>query len=92
MAKQNEPEQMDLFPVTPEINGLGITKFETKGAEVFATLMGVTNVNDVALLTDACWKQAVADWLLQLCKGDTDNAKMLINRAWAKIQELEEAA
>lgn len=90
MAKQDNYTQTDLFPVDPEINGLGITKFETKGAEVIANLSGVTNVNDIAQLTDECWKQAVADWLLMLCKGETDEAKMLINRAWAKIQAKED--
>jgi hypothetical protein len=91
MAKIKE-NQLDMFPVTPEITNIGITKFETKGAEVIAMLSGVTNVNDVALLTDECWKLAVAEWLLLLCKGEVEGAKMFINKAWSRIQSLEEAA
>ena len=89
MAKQINEEQLDLFPVKPEITGLGITKFETKGAEVIGTVMGVTNVHDIALLTDDCWKIAVAEWLTRLCKGDSHEARNLINLAWSRLQEQE---
>ncbi len=90
MPRHNE-NQRDMFPVKPEISGIGIVKFETKGAEVSATLAGVTNVNDVALLTDECWQEAVAEWLLNLHKGDVDAAKMSINRVMLKVQALEDA-
>ena len=86
MAKSEEV-QLDLFPVDPEITGLGITKFETKGAEVVGTIMGVTNVHDIALLTNECWKKAVSEWLVMLCENDSHEIHMLLGRASEKFDE-----
>ena len=86
MAK-NDEVQLDLFPAEPEITGLGITKFETKGAEVVGTLTGVTNINDIALLTNECWKKAVSEWLVNLCENDNQEIHMLVGMASAKFDE-----
>ena len=74
-------EQNDLFQVTPEIAGLGITEFKIKGGEVRAVMLGATNTNDIALLDNPCWQQAVAYWLMELHGGDVDAALESVTNA-----------
>lgn len=81
----NETEQADLFPVVPEIVNLGLSAFELKGAALSADLIGTVNVNDAAQLTLECWQRAVAEWLLNLCRGDQDEALALVKRAYLKL-------
>lgn len=81
MAKKTEV-QLDMFPVIPEITALGITKFELGGAAVKATVEGVTNTNDIALLDNPCWQKAVAEWLLNLHGGDVDLAMVSVKKAY----------
>ncbi len=81
MAKKTET-QLELFPIIPEITTLGITKFEVGGAAVKATLEGVTNTNDIALLDNPCWQKAVAEWLITLHGGDVDLAMVSVKKAY----------
>jgi len=91
MEKPAEYKQTDMFPVEPEISSIGIVKFETKGAEVIAVLAGVTNVNDVAMLTEHCWQKAVAEWLLNLHGGDAESARRTLNTVMLKLEAAAEA-
>jgi hypothetical protein len=74
-------EQNDLFPVVPEIAGLGISEFKIKGGELRCVILGVTNTNDIALLGVECWQKAVAYWLLELHGGDEEEAINTFNKA-----------
>lgn len=84
MAKVSEKIdlQTDLFPEKPKIHGLAITDFKTSGAEIKATVVGVTNVNDVAKLDKECWKSAIASWMLALHDGDVDKTWLTVNQAY----------
>lgn len=84
MAKASEKTepQTDLFPEKPIIHGLAITDFKTSGANIKATVVGVTNVNDVAKLDKQCWKSAIASWVLALHEGDLDKTWLTMNLAY----------
>lgn len=84
MTKASEKinQQMDMFPEKPKINGLAIADFKTSGAEIKASLVGVTNVVDIAKLDDQCWKMAIATWFLSLHVGDLDKAWLTLNDAY----------
>jgi hypothetical protein len=82
MAKKDEYVQSDLFPESPRVAGLGITKFEISGAGVKATVEGVTNTNDIALLDNPCWQKAVTAWALSLHGGDVDEAIISMKKAY----------
>lgn len=84
MAKKQET-QLDMFPVIPEVVGLGITKFEIGGASVKATVEGVTNTNDIALLDNPCWQKAVAEWLLSLHGGDVELSLVSVKKAYVDL-------
>jgi len=87
-AKKDEEKQIDLFPVTPEIRGLGICGFKLKDGIVEATLVGSTMVGDVALLNDHTWRKAVAEWLVALC-GNGENVQPYVDEARAKALEIQ---
>lgn len=82
MAKKTQDEQIDLFPVQPAIAALGLTQFKLAGAEITATLAGVTNVGDIALLDNTCWQKAVACWLLNLCDNNESLATGVLRAAF----------
>jgi hypothetical protein len=82
MAKEIKEQQIDLFYEPPKVAGLGITKFEISGAGVKATVEGVTNTNDIALLDNPCWQKAVAAWALSLHGGDVDEAIISMKKAY----------
>ena len=88
MAKQeNDKDTIDLFPVTPEIKGLGVATFKmTSHGSLEATLKGVVNVNDVAQLTHQSWQKEVAYWLVNLCANDLDMAIIQVKKAYVDIQ------
>jgi hypothetical protein len=90
MAKpmKKTEEQNDLFPEEPVVGALAITDFKVNGAEVKATLVGVTNVNDVARLNTVCWQQAVAQWLITLHQGDIDQAMVDVKKAYVHFVNL----
>lgn len=87
MAKKDEmkEQQLDMFPQKTEIAGLGITEFKIKGSEIAAVLAGVINTNDIASITDDCWKIAVAEWLFKLSLCDVDATKALIDQVEARM-------
>lgn len=82
MATKTEHKQIDLLPVIPTIENLGVTKFQVSGAGVQATVEGVTNTNDIALLDNPCWQKAVGAWLLTLCGNDVDMAMVQVKKAY----------
>ncbi len=88
MAKQeNDKNTTDLFPVIPEIKGLGVATFKMAShGSLEATLKGAVNVNDVAQLTRQSWQKAVAYWLVNLCANDVDIAMMQVKKAYVDIQ------
>lgn len=83
--KTNTYIQDDIFPVKPEIAGLGITKFEIRGAEIKAQVEGVTTTNDAALIDNFCWQKAIAAWLLTLCGDDLDAAIVEIKKSYVAL-------
>jgi len=85
--KKLEP-QTDLFPEDPVIGALAVTEFKASGAEVQAKLVAVTNVNDVARLDAACWRRAVAEWLVALHQGDLDMALIDVKKAYVQWANL----
>jgi|GEM_PF-5850738 hypothetical protein len=90
MARANEKNELqaDMFPVDPIIGGLAITDFKLSGAEIKAALVGVTNVNDVARIDNACWQKAVSDWLIALHLGDLDTAMVNLKRSYVSFVSL----
>jgi hypothetical protein len=96
MAKNDKKDQYvndDLFPVTPEIRGLGVQEFKLHDGNVRCTLTGQTLVNDVALLNDETWKKAVAEWLVALCgNGDIVQSYLDEARAQAYAREADQEA
>lgn len=85
MAKKNDYTQVDMFPVIPEVTGLGITGFRLSGASITATVEGATNVNDFALLDNPCWQKAIAKWLVTLCGTDIDIAMVQVKKAYVDL-------
>jgi len=87
MAKQkNDKDTLDLFPVIPEIKGLGVSSFKMAShGSLEATLKGAVNVNDIAQLTLPTWQKAVAYWLVNLCANDLDIAMTQIKKAYVDI-------
>ena len=71
---------VDMFPVDPEIRGLGISEFKIKAGDVFAILTGQTLVTDAASFNDETWKKSVAEWLVNLC-GNHDCVQSYLDQA-----------
>ena len=94
MAKKTDTQeqQIDMFPQKAEIAGLGITEFKIKGSQVSASLDGVINTNDIAQITDDCWKVAIAEWLFKLAQCKTSEVISLIYQVERRMTEAAEEA
>jgi len=88
--KPDEAQQIDLFPVVPEIRGLSLSKFELKEGDITGILHGVTLTRDLAELTDECWRKAVAEWLVMLCRNDAEQINGYIDEQRALLHQREE--
>lgn len=94
MAKKTDihEQQIDMFPQRAEIAGLGITEFKIKGSQVSASLDGVINTNDIAQITDDCWKVAIAEWLFKLSQCKATEVISLIYEVEKRMTEAAEEA
>jgi hypothetical protein len=83
MAKKSDTdsEQLDLFPIDPEIRNLGVTEFKLSGSALTGKLLAVTDTSDIALLTPERWGEAAAVWLVKLFGGDWFKIHAAVNRA-----------
>jgi len=88
MSKKPEYTQSDLFPEEPKIKALGICDFKIKDNEISGKLTGVCNKADIAQIDNNCWRLAVAEWLVELCGGNSLTIDNFVNEAKINAYEL----